>query len=274
MASASTAGAVAAFVYIESNKDVLFKYVYILGAISCVLAVVLFFLPESSIILLIGATAAAVSGGIGWYTALNKKDDLNMMKAVAKFEEQLQRLKAAEAKLESALNTMMVSGQEIDALDREIKAEQDATEGTIKSIQKINGESMEADKRAAHEKILVQLADIDGNRTFERVECERIIRLLCNMAGRDPDDDLIEEVRQAMGPLNGGPMMTSKEMHKLLNEINAFDLIMEPPPDEFQKEGFKSRQDSSRRLPVEHVIDSASAVVAADPVAADPEERA
>lgn len=275
MVSASTGGAVAAFVYIESNKDVLFGKVYIVGAVAVVFTVVWFFVltaAANSIMLLVGAVTTAVSGGIGWYTALNKKDDLVMMHAVAKFEEQLQRMKEAEAKLSAALDTMMVSGKEIDKLDGEIKAEQAATEGTIKSIQKINGEAMETDKRAAHEKILVALADIDGNRTFEASECERLLRLLCNMSGREPDDPDIEGVRAAMPPLNDPTIsMTAKEMHKLLNDINAFDLIMEPPADEFLKFGFKSREDSARKLPIEHIVDSPGR---SDTAPTDPEEAA
>jgi len=257
MVSASTGGAVAAFVYIESNKDVLFKYVHFAGYASILFTIVFFFLPANSLILLVGASATAISGGIGWYTALNKKDDLNMMRAVAKFEEQLARLKAAEQKLDAALSTMTVAGADIDELNEEISKEQDATEATIRSIQKINGEAMDADKRTAHEKILVTLADIDGNRTFEVAECERLIRLLCNMSGKDPDDPIIEETRAKMPPLNEpGVSMTSKQMHSLLNTIDAFDIIMEPPEDFFKNEGFKSRQESRKRLTIPAQISS------------------
>lgn len=261
MVSAQTGGAVAAFVYIESNKDVLFKYVHFAGFASVLFTLIFFFLPASSIVLLVGATATAVSGGIGWYTSLNKKDDLNMMRAVAKFEEQLERLKAAEQKLDAALSTMTVAGADIDELNEEISKEQDATEATIRSIQKINGEAMDADKRSAHEKILVTLADIDGNRTFEVAECERLIRLLCNMSGKDPDDPIIEETRTKMPPLNEpGKSMTSKQMHTLLNDIDAFDIIMTPPEDFFKDQGFKSRNESKRRLTIPASLDDASAV--------------
>merc|ERR1712070_1005908 len=122
----------------------------------------LLFAMSGTVMYLISATGTAVCGGIGWYCALNKKDDLNMMRAVAKFKEQLGSMKEAEAKLASALQTMTVSGKKMDELEAEIKKEQDATEGTIKSIQKINGQAMEQDKRVAHERILCNLADMDG----------------------------------------------------------------------------------------------------------------
>jgi hypothetical protein len=243
--SGTTAVAVSAFVALESNKDVIFKYVYLVGcgnAVFCLAMFGLLSVMPGTIMFMVSAIGTASAGGIGWYCALNKKDDLNMMRAVAKFKEQLGRMKEAEAKLSSALATMTVSGKKMDELEAEIKTEQDATESTIKSIQKINGEAMSQDKRAAHERILCNLADMDGNRTFGADECHRLLRLLCNMSGKDPDDPLIIAFRAKLTPLSHNTILTSKQMNGLLNEIDAFDIIMEPPADDFVKFGFESRE--------------------------------
>ena len=138
----SPAQAVGIFVILETNKDPIFKRLWIVGVVACLYSVAItgvLLVGASTVVYLLSAVGTAVCGFFGWWASLNKKDDLNMMHQVAKLGEHLDRMKAAELKLESALESMLLSGADIDKIDDEINAEQDATEGTIVSIRRLNG---------------------------------------------------------------------------------------------------------------------------------------
>jgi hypothetical protein len=225
--------AAAALVYVESNRDRLIRQVWIAGSACLLYTLVLAYVMRSNdntrrIIYILSAAGVLVAATIGWWASLNKKDDLNMSRAVDKFRQQLDRMKSAEDQLKGALDAMLLQGADMAELDAKIKKEAKEVQSTIDNIAALNQAAINEDKLKAHEQVLMQLADVNGSRSFDREGCARLVEIIENMSGRQSDDADLVRIRKAI-EARSFPI-ASTDMHRILGEQHVFDIIL-PPPD-------------------------------------------
>ena len=101
-------------------------------------------------------------------------------------------------------------------------------QSTIDNISALNHAAINEDKLKAHEQVLMQLADMNGTRSFDREGCARLVEIIENMSGRNSDDPDLMRIRKAIEARS--LPIASSDMHSILDEQTVFDLIL-PPPD-------------------------------------------
>jgi len=240
----STVGIITGWVLIETNKDLIFQYLWLVGIASLVLSVSLSFAlvaigGEYVWTFYLSAIPTCISAGAGWYAAINKKNDRNLQYAVERFSQHLVRMEVAENRLATALETMRLSGTDIDQLDKEVNEEVRGIENNIKTISRINNENMESDKGHAHELAIVRVASRD--RFFGEPQIKRIDELVTNMSWAHTPADLeaIQRLKTALlDKLDKKPLaedgktrerLTAGEVQAILQTHKVFDFILAPP---------------------------------------------
>jgi hypothetical protein len=130
------------------------------------------------------------TGGVvvGWWVCNNKKDDLVMMHALARFEEQLGELDQAEERLHAALETMLAADTDMHTLTAAITTATGEAKAQLAAIREHNERAARGTRRRVLDNVLVDLADDDGSLTMGPVQRRKLLRLIAHMAGRGADE--------------------------------------------------------------------------------------
>jgi hypothetical protein len=124
----------------------------------------------------------------GWWVCNNKKDDLVMMHALARFEEQLGELDQAEERLHAALETMLAADTDMHTLTAAITTATGEAKAQLAAIREHNERAARGTRRRVLDNVLVDLADDDGSLTMGPVQRRKLLRLIAHMAGRGADE--------------------------------------------------------------------------------------
>ena len=124
----------------------------------------------------------------GWWVCNNKKDDLVMMHALARFEEQLGELDQAEERLHAALETMLAADTDMHTLTAAITTATGEAKAQLAAIREHNERAARGTRRRVLDNVLVDLADDDGSLTMGPVQRRKLLWLIAHMAGRGADE--------------------------------------------------------------------------------------
>ena len=124
----------------------------------------------------------------GWWVCNNKKDDLVMMHALARFEEQLGELDQAEERLHAALETMLAADTDMHTLTAAITTATGEAKAQLAAIREHNERAARGTRRRVLDNVLVDLADDDGSLTMGPVQRRKLLRLIAHMANRGADE--------------------------------------------------------------------------------------
>ena len=188
---------------------------------------------------LLSAAVGVAAALAGWWVCNNKKDDLVMMRALARFEEQMNELDQAEGRLRTALETMLAADTDINRLQGDITAATKEAEERLVRIQEHNKRAARGTRRRVLNRVLIRLADDNGTMTMCPVQRHKLLELVSNMAGRPRDsnemtlfyDALFREPSEAA--LSGDEpefsefsTNSTKDVLDQLEKLDAFEMIM------------------------------------------------
>ena len=186
--------AIGGFVYVESNKSWLLREAWKGGMLVALLSVVLMTVAFATgagwaqWVALVSAAVGVAAALAGWWVCNNKKDDLVMMRALARFEEQMNELDQAEGRLRTALETMLAAGADMNRLQSDITAANDEAEERLAEIREHNERATRGTRRRVLNRVLIRLADDNGTMTMCPVQRHKLLELVSNMVGRDSNE--------------------------------------------------------------------------------------
>ena len=189
-----TSLAIGVFVFLESNKPWLLREAWKGGVLVAPLSALLMALALATgagwaqWVALVSAAVGVVAALAGWWVCNNKKDDLVMMHALARFEEQLRELDQAEERLHAALETMLAADTDMHTLTAAITAATGEAKAQLAAIREHNERAARGTRRRVLDSVLVDLADDDGSLTMGPVQRRKLLRLIAHMAGRGADE--------------------------------------------------------------------------------------
>ena len=269
--------AIGIFVFIETQKPLLLRNAWKAAALTTAVGAVLLIVAVSTgggaeVVSFIAAVVAVAASLIGWWVCIcfqprrdlchvgsmlrpvlssqvcnNKKDDLVMQRAVARLEEQLHALDAAEQRLRSALDTMIACDTDMSALTADIAAATGEAEAQLEAIRAHNERAIKGTRRSVLDIVLVDLADVDGTLFMAPGERRKLLRLMAHMAGREVGE--LRAFHDALGLCvagGGGACAaddereySTREVLDALESLGAFEIIMgldvdacaAPPPE-------------------------------------------
>lgn len=250
MGVTTTAKFVGLYMAYESFKPVLLKRMWVAAALSWILFLICAgfslllqsdkMLQYSEGILRFmrhgGAIAAAL---LAWLTCLSKKDDLVMKRALKKFKSHMTRLGAAEAKLRTALDAMLLVDTDMDRVKEEIKEAQRQSEAQLSRIRAMQCSAMQSEKRTTVEHAILKL--VKGSQsdddTFDAEDRMKIFLLIERMSGHSQSElQLLREALMA-APSYAVPR---REMLDILLRLEAFEIVMGVDVDEDPDEAIYS----------------------------------
>ena len=261
--AATAAGAVGAFVWLDTYKAVLLRKVWIVGLLCALTAAALVTTSTSAsgvgrrLTFLLANLVHLVASLVGWWTCQNKKDDLNTMRSLAEMRSQLQRLEKAEGRLRGALDAMAVSGAEMDDLDAEIDAAFATAQSQLARIRDEQRRRREGTKAHTLTNVLMKFVNMDDRPYwYDSHELTKLHNMICAMTG-EPNTPLEVEMHGEMRrvllaeKLVPGkeylaeavpPLLTDQlpgnQVLAILVKHKAFEMIMNLPlEDETRSEG-------------------------------------
>jgi hypothetical protein len=251
-ASLRAGAGVTLFMALMSYKPLIMQRMFAIGVCSgcftLLLAFTHFLLDEVDTAFVNGLALISVCGTVlasvlAWWACVEKKDDLNMQRSVQRFHELLGELKAAEQKLRGALDTMLACSVDMDAVQLELRTAAAEGHEQLERISQHNERAITGEKRRVLDEVLLKVADLDGDMSYDAAERQRLLVLVRHMSGESTESEprLQRLERLFAAVCDESTELDHRRMLDILARCGVFEIIMGVPEEESTARLFDER---------------------------------